>query len=51
MRGHKSDLVLLDEAKEFRPCYGSSPLLRIMKELLYFKWLREANEKIFRGTP
>lgn len=42
MRGLKSDLVLLDEAKELVP-YGPSPLLGVMKQLLYLKKMEEFN--------
>lgn len=49
MRGLKSDLVLLDEAKEFAP-YGESPLLGIIRDLIYFRLLEEANRQLYMGS-
>ncbi len=49
MRGLKSDLVLLDEAKDFAP-KGESPLLRVVKDLMYFDLLKEANRQLYMGS-
>lgn len=50
MRGHKSDLVLLDEAKELVP-YGPSPLLGVMRDLFFLKKMEEFNLQFWMSQP
>ena len=48
VRGHKPDLTILEERKDFVP-YGPSSLLKTVKVLREFQLLEEANRKFFES--